>query len=236
MKSYLWLFLPLAITMAFAVQADADTIQLDNGDTLHGKLLSINENELKIQSDIHGTLSIDRKRVVGVILEDTKQPASKTAASNKPASTESPADIVRRLAPKNFNPQALAELESRNALPATPEDVITQLRNEGVDPALMNELQLRLPGFTSPKVQDHFFGKVNGLINGTITLQDIRQDAIQARDQLQALKKDLGPDASALDGYLGILENFIQETEPAKEESSIPKSPPVDKKHPVEAK
>jgi hypothetical protein len=84
----------------------------------------------------------------------------------------------------------------------------------------MNELRLRLPGFASPEVKSYFDDRVGGLISGAVSLEDIRQDAIGARDQLIDLKKDLGPDAAALDGYLGILEGFIRATAPAGEEAS----------------
>ena len=57
--------------------------------------------------------------------------------------------------------------------------------------------------------------RVGGLMLGRISIDDIRNDAIDARDQIRDLEKDLGPQASrALEGYLSILDGFIQETAP----------------------
>jgi len=54
---------------------------------------------------------------------------------------------------------------------------------------------------------------VDGLMNGKLTVNDIRAEAKSAADQLKGLKRDLGDDDSgALDGYLSILESFLQET------------------------
>jgi len=127
---------------------------------------------------------------------------------------ESVKDILNRLVPKNFGVKQVRELEKGQQPAPNPDDVVEQLRTEGVDPALVNELKLRLPGFTSPPVQKYFNDTVDGLISGKITLGDIRNDAVKARDQLNDLKKDLGPDGAVLDGYLSILDGFIKETAP----------------------
>jgi hypothetical protein len=51
-------------------------------------------------------------------------------------------------------------------------------------------------------------------MTGKLNIQDVRKDAITARDGLLDLQKDLGPEGAALNGYLSILNKFIRETEP----------------------
>ncbi len=210
----------------------ADVIQLENGDTLRGKIVSLDDKEVQLQSDVLGKLSIPRSKVTAIVFSDLKPSEAKPMGEGEAAEAkgdekqETPAEIIKRLAPKDFGPKQLADLEPAGSVPKTEDEVIDQLRREGVDQRLMDELHLRLPGFGAPQVQGYFNDKVNGLISGSITIQDIRKDAIGARDQLLELKEDLGPDAAALDGYLGILENFINKTAPpggdVKDDASLP--------------
>lgn len=261
MKTLLPVGLLLALAGAMPVfAAPTDTLELDNGDRLHGQVVAVDADKVQFRSEIHGELSLERRRVIGIVFGDARRSGGageRSGATPTPAipiveppspetpmaaeageadgqkeKQETPAEIIRRLAAPDFGPQAVAELDQafgrRPAGPnppaeQTPEDVVRQLRAEGLDPALMNELQLRLPGFASPEVQGYFHDRVGGLISGKISLQDIRDDAIDARDQLLDLKKDLGPDAAALDGYLGILEGFIRVTAPGDDsEQDLP--------------
>lgn len=196
----------------FATSLFADAIQLDNGDTVHGKVVSVTDKQVVLQSEVHGKLVLERKRVVAIVLGDKTDADSGTAGKKG----ESVQGIVGRLVPKDFGAKQLRELEKGQQPAPNPDDVVEQLRTEGVDPALVNELKIRLPGFSSPPVQEYFNDTVQGLMSGKISLGDIRQDAVKARDQLSDLKKDLGPDGAVLDGYLSILNGFINETEPPK--------------------
>lgn len=190
----------------------ADTLELSNGDVLQGRIVSLDEKRITFQSDILGTLQLDRARVTAVRFGDaagTPAAQPKAGPGGRPAnSVETPADVVRRLANKDFGRGAVKQLE-KQAPAKRPIDPVEQLRQEGLPPGLVPELTARLPGFSSPKVQDYFGSRVQGLIQGTITLEDIRRDAKSARDQLQELRKDLGPDGAALDGYLDILNDFL---------------------------
>lgn len=208
---------------------NADVIQLDNGDTLNCKILSVTAKEVTIESDALGKVTLPREKVTAIVLGDSlpkdkpKKPAGAKAADGKEG--ETPLEIIERLAPKDFGPKAVADLE-KNAVPAAnPDDVIDQLRREGVDPALREALQLRLPGFTAPEVQTYFNDTVDGLITGRLNLKDIRKDAMNAHTQLKELRDDLGPDAAALDGYLGILEGFLKNTESVGDIQDKPAKP-----------
>ena len=75
-------------------------------------------------------------------------------------------------------------------------------------------------------MQDYFDKSVEGLITGSISLDDLRDDAIEANEQLKDLQEDLGDSGKALDGYRAILENFIRKTRP-KQSSEAPSEPPA---------
>lgn len=203
----------VAVSLASTTPVGADVIQLDNGDTIHGRLIQVTEKQLKLHHEILGEVDIPRARVHAIVLGDPK-----TGKVVKPDGTEpeqeTPKDVIDRLVNKDFDPKAVEKMQKGAKRQPTPEDVVEQLRREGVDPALKDRLHLMLPGFGAPEVQDYFNGSVQGLMNGSITIQNIRDDAIDARDQLHALMEDLGPDAAALKGYYGILDNFIKKTAP----------------------
>lgn len=221
MKTFRIVLALLLVTVSSNVLL-ADAVRLDNGDTLNGKVLSVTDKQVTFQSDVHGKMVLERKRVTAIVLGDAKPAAGKSAQGYQEG--ESVKDVLDRLVPKNFGVQQLRELE-KGQLPApNPEDAVDQLRREGVDPALVNEMKARLPGFSSPPVQQYFNNTVDGLMSGEISLGDIRRDAVKARDQLNDLKKDLGPDGAVLDGYLSILNGFINETAPpSKEKPSVSK-------------
>lgn len=192
-----------------------EVIQLNSGETIHGELIEVNSKHLKIRHEIFGEIEVPRNKVLAIVLSDTKD-GKVVKPDGSDAEPETPKQVIDRLTNKDFGPQALKRLERGAKRQATPQDAVDQLRREGVDPRLKDQLHMMLPGFGAPEVQGYFNGSVEGLMNGSITLQDIRKDAINARDQLHEIMEDLGPDAAALQGYFSILDNFIDKTAPLK--------------------
>ena len=103
-------------------------------------------------------------------------------------------------------------------------DVIRRLQSEGVDPEVMRELQRSFPVLGLPGVRSYVDQTLSGLSTGKIEVEDLRNQAIKARQGLSDIKSDLGPSGAALDGYLGILDRFIRETESIVEKNADPKS------------
>ena len=208
MKTYCTSLLALAALGWLASPAAADTIQLRNGDRLNGKVLEVTETHVKLESEIQGIFKLPRDKLVGIVIGDPhpQAPAQRAPAARAGqvpraggAAPGSVDDILDRMLPKNFDQQTVRDLgAATGAAGGTVDEVIEQLRTEGVDPQLMSDLNLMLPGFSSPGVQGYFNDRVNGLIDGSLSIHDIRRDA-----------------ADALDGYLGILEGFLQSTAPA---------------------
>jgi hypothetical protein len=231
----------LLLAVSFAA-ARGDTLRLANGDTINGKVIAVDDKNVTLESETFGRITLPRSKVVGLVFGDAPA-ASNVQAEAAPGEVridkgvkidknDKPEDIIRKLIPKGFDRKAIEKMAAGAKKATNPEDVIRQLREAGgVDPAIRRQLSLQIPGFTSPAVQSYFDEKVNGLMSGDLSLGDIRNDAVDVRDQLEALKKDLGPSGEALNGYLDILNGFIRETEsvPAKK----PKNPlePKSKDH-----
>jgi hypothetical protein len=193
----------------------ADTIEMANGDVLNGQVISLDGKELVLKSELLGELKLAREKVSAIHLGDkpvlTRNAAQAQAvpAANKPA----------------LDPEVQKVL---GAVPST-DDVLKQLQGGGVNPQMIGELQTKFPLLNTPEAGEYFNDTLGGLMSGKLSIQDVRKDAVLARDGLLDLQKDLGPEGAALNGYLSILNKFIKETEPA------PGAKPPAKDQPKEA-
>lgn len=203
-------FLALLIVPAVA---RGDRLQLSNGDEIEGELLELSGDEVKFRHPVLGTFLIPRHHVHAVEL-GKQRGGERIMADGSKAPPETPEEVVDRLTNPDMGPAAVQELEKDAKRHATPEGAIEQLRKEGVDAKMMSQLHGMLPGFGSPVVQKHFEDRVTGLMSGSLTIKDIRNEAIDVRDQLKELMDDLGPGGQALQGYYGILDGFIEKTDP----------------------
>jgi hypothetical protein len=110
--------------------------------------------------------------------------------------------------------------------PPVPIDLLDQLRG-GIDPEAIKEIKKNFPLLATPAAGKYFDTTLSGLMNGTLNVQDIRKDAQKALDEVKKIEKELGPQATqGLQPYVGILENFLRNSEPAKQ---APPSPPTKK-------
>lgn len=159
-------------------------------------LIPGSDGDVPPAADTRPTLS--RPAGPKVIVDPPKTPIPPGATSGQPSSVE---DLLKQLQ------------GGAGGKPVSPDDLLKQL--EGGNSPELEEIQKNLPLLAAPEVQGYFRKQVGGLIDGSITVNDIRKEAIRARDETKAAVKDLGPDAeAALAPYLGILERFIRETEP----------------------
>ena len=240
-KSLAILMVTSVFVFAPFLLAQADTIQLINGDSLNGKVLSLNDKEIKIESAILGEVAIQRKNVVSITFGDRKpaatpavSPAPATPAATTPAASNTADAVLQQLKKSGVDPAKVTGLLDKfgpagsvKGSPAgsseSPDDVLQQLRRDGIDKGMVKDLKTKLPLLNIPGVGTYFDKTLSGLASGELDLSHIRKDAIKARDGLIDVKKDLGPHGAALDGYLRILDSFIRETDPPKEE--VPEKP-----------
>lgn len=206
----------------------ADRLQLANGDEIEGELLEMSGGKVKFRHPILGEFSVPRSQVHAVEL-GKERGGKRMMADGTEAPPETPEEVIDRLVNPAVDKNAVKKLEQNAKRHATPEDAVEQLRREGVDAKMMSQLHGMLPGFGSPKVQEHFQSRVTGLMSGSLTINDIRNEAIETRDQLKELMDELGPSGKALNGYYGILDGFIKKTDPNKP-PALPNIPPLQPK------
>jgi len=180
----------------------ADQLELVNGDRYVGKVIAITETNVTLRSEINGLMKLPRSKVTVITLGD--KPVGRTSVSQR-------ADGA----------------QTNNA--ATPKDLAAQIKAQGIDPKSVKQVQEQILGAASPEATAKFNEMVRGLITGNISVDDVRAQARSSVKELQAAKKDLGDEfGSVLDGYLNILEGFLNETEadaalaqPAKRSKTI---------------
>jgi hypothetical protein len=191
----------------------ADSIELINGDLLHGKVVSLDDVELRLISDIHGAVIIARDKVAAIGFGERKlvRPAA-VAADGTPDAQ----GVVRRSVTVGDQSQVTATVP---LAPPPAQDVVRQLRAQGLTAENITELQKALPMLKEPAARRFFDEKVKGLTEGTLNVQDIRKEAMKAREEYRKTAKSLGPDGEkalnqALGGYLDILDRFIRDSAP----------------------
>jgi hypothetical protein len=196
--------------------AAADTVQLTNGDTLSGEVVSLDARQLKIKSSLLGEIVIARGSVQSITLGEAATRPSAHSAAAKPAPAAEPAAKPAAAA----SPLSVEDILKQLGTPPAPgslaeRDLRKQLQLGGITPAEIEKLKQQLPLLAAPEVQNYFRKTIGGLADGSLSINDIRNEAIRARDETREAIKDLGPEAErVLSGYLGILDHFIKETEP----------------------
>jgi hypothetical protein len=219
--------LGVLIACAFAFPLPADTVRLTNGDTVHGKVLTLDDKGLTLESGPLGKLTIDRKNVEVIVLGDAPLPA---AAAPGPA-PNAVNDYLKsqKIDPAVFRqgmPGAPAPADAPQISEGTPADAIRQLQTQGLDPQMVRQLQQTLPLMATPEAKKYFNDTLAGLASGKLNVEDIRKDAVHARDELLSLEKDLGPAGhAAIAPYLGILNHFLDESAPPEEKAANEKAP-----------
>lgn len=178
--------------------ATAEVVETANGERLIGKVVSLDTKKLQLESESFGLITIDRSNVATIWLI-----GSPKTYRNATVSDDAKASPSEKLSTAFRNVQTSGE-------------VLNLLRKSGgVDADTMSQLKKQFPMLETPEVKLYFTDKVGGLMTGRLSVQDIRKDAVKAVDQINEIKKDLGPQAAgALDGYLSILENFIERSAP----------------------
>jgi hypothetical protein len=182
---------PLMLWAVACLQADQVVMQ--NGDTYHGKVLSVTTNAVLLQSDNLGSVTLGRAQVAVISF------GSGTAKGSSP------------LASSTGIPSGQPVTAQTNA----GSDLTTALRGMRDQTNLIQQVQSQFLGSANPDAMAKFNELLNSLSTGKMDLNGLRAEAQSAADQLQSLKKDLEPGTKgSFDSYLTILNDFLQETVP----------------------
>ena len=186
--------------------ARADVLELTNGDHYSGTVISVTRTNVEFQSEIQGLLKLPRDKVAVITLHDSSSP--------KPRAT-----VVQPALPAPANVQS----NSPSLLAGQANAMVEQMRRQGVDPKIVGQVQEQILGKSSPEAAQKFNELLSGYLTGKISVDDIRNQARSAVQDIQSAKKELGGDAGEmLDGYLVILQQFLRETDsPASTPSAV---------------
>jgi hypothetical protein len=226
--------------ISMAVQnAQADSVELVNGDILNGKVFALDDVELRMQSDLHGELRFARDKVATIALGERK--LSRPAAAIVDGRRDEPGVVSRtiQLGPRPGAAATTAGTTTATVEPGSVADVVRQLRAKGLQVQTINDLKKEMPLLNDPGVKKYFDTTVEGLQKGELDVSDIRKDAVRVREEFRKTAKSLGPEGEktlnqALGSYLQILDNFIKETEPKKEDAAKAPPPAEDSKKEAE--
>lgn len=213
------------VLLGISQSTRADSIELVNGDLLHGKVVSLDDRELRLMSDIHGAVIIAREKVAAVGLGEYRLARPAAEAARVSGRTQVPA---RRAVVSGDGATITAAVP---VAPGPTQDIVRQLRAQGLSAENIAELQKAMPMLKEPAAKKYFDDTVKGLVEGDLNVDDIRKQAIRARDEYRKSVKGLGPEAEkaldqALGGYMQILDRFIRDSDPKAAKEKQP--PPVD--------
>jgi hypothetical protein len=176
----------------------ADELAMQNGDRYFGKVLSVSVDNVVLQSEVLGRINVPRKNVASLAF------GTNSIAPNA-AVFAAPVSIATNL------PTAAALANAAN----TNLDLSAALRNSSAGTNVIRQIRDQMLA-ASPEAAGKYDELVNGLLSGSMSMDDLRREAQSDADQLRALKHDLGPDAGdSLDGYLDVLDDFLNEPDSA---------------------
>jgi hypothetical protein len=188
----------IAVSVLGVIQLKADQIEMQNGDHYVGTVLSLNTNTLVLHSEVLGDLMLPRSKVAQISLRPLLSPHEIT----RPAVTNSPSRPVAAAVP--INPTS-----AKTNGPA--EELPTGFKLLAANSGLVEQVTGSLLADAGPEAKAKFNELFGGLMNGKLSVEDIRNEARSAVTQLKSLKKEVGDDTGVMDGYLSILEKFLGE-------------------------
>jgi len=172
----------------------ADQLEMQNGDRLSGKVLSVSAEAVVLQSETLGKITVPRKKVTSLAF-----------------GTNTFSSIVGNI-PSLSRPTNLPAATAASVPVKTNLDLSAAVNSPGMDTNFIQQIREQMLG-SSPAAASKYDEMVGGLLNGSLNLNDLRREAKAAADQIRELKHELGPEAGdALDDYLKQLNSFLKET------------------------
>jgi hypothetical protein len=127
-------FLLLLAPAMLAVRSDV--VECENGDRYNGKVLTVDENTVKLTNEITGVLNIPRAKVATISFGNTK--LSKATAVAVPAKTN--LNVLSATQPPQFDVNAVEQVQNQLLGDASPE--ATQMFQEMVRGLMSGKLDL----------------------------------------------------------------------------------------------
>ena len=219
----------LLLAATTTASARADSLELVNGDHFRGMVVSMTQSNVEFQSELLGHVTLPRNKVARISLGDA--PVTKPT-TNTTATHVGPSLVLQGTQNLERGPfvgdVTTPSPALQGAQTSGSDAVLQQMRQQGIDPGLMSQVQQEVIGQGNPAAAQKFNELLGGLMSGSLSVGDIRAQAQDSIKQIKEAKQQLGPDAGDLfDGYLAILENFVAETATNTTITSAPSSAPA---------
>jgi hypothetical protein len=180
------------LIIASALRVNADQLDTQSGERLLGKVVSVDAETLVFSSETLGTVKLPRGKISRITL-GAGSPFQVSQTNSVATHTTSPSPSAPAT---NSNPELAA--------------VVRQL---GSNSNLIQQVQAQFLNGAGPEAKEKFNQLLGGYLSGKLTVNDIRDEAKTAADQLRSARNELGGDSGfMLDSYLAILDNFLKET------------------------
>jgi hypothetical protein len=171
----------------------ADQVEMQNGDRYAGTVLSLDANSVVLRSEVLGKVSLPRSQVALITLG----PVARTNAARLVLSTNK----LSRLA--------------AGSVARTNSELAALLRQLGGDTNSLREVQGQLLSQAGPEANQKFNQMLSDLTSGKMTMSDLRAQAKAAAEQARGQRSQAnGELGGLLDGYLSILDDFLEQTAP----------------------
>ncbi len=192
MKAMLKVFFSVTMILT-ATHLWADQVELQNGDRLSGKVLSVTASTVILETDMLGRVSVPRKNISVLTMGNSVNPAKSVASGTTSVMPANPA----------FNLPAII-------LADTNTNSSTSLFGTGSEQNIIRQIREQMLG-DNPAAAAKFDELASSFMSGKLNLDDIRRQAKSAADQLRELKRENPEAADSLNGYLQVLESFLNE-------------------------
>lgn len=184
---------------------------MQNGDRYFGKVLSMSADTVMLDSDMLGKIKVPRKMVSGLVFGASS--AAPAVATRVPHAA-GPTNLVIDMSAAHRIDRTVTPAANTNA------SLASAFQQLGSNTNFVGQIRDQMLG-SSPAATAKYDEMLTSMMNGSMSLDDLRQQAKTAADQLRALKQQEGADAdSSLDGYLQQLDSFIKETDNAPNPSA----------------
>ena len=172
----------------------ADQVELQNGDRYVGKVVLLTGDTLVLQSDVLGRVQLPRGKIAQITFGPVTAPG-------------------RTVATVTNSSAANGQFILPTAAGQTNAELAAAFKQLGAGTNLAQQVQKQFLADAGPEANQKFNELLSGVMNGSVSMNDLRAQAKSAADQVRALRKDVGEEAGPmLDGYLEILDKFLAES------------------------
>jgi hypothetical protein len=192
------------VASTWAAASWSDQVETVTGDRYFGRVVSLGNDTLVLQSEILGTVKLPRSRIATISL-----------GSSAPAQTTNSARVAPDLSRSNLSRSNVTLRIAQPASTNVNQQFDVAMRQLGTNSSVISQVQDQLLAGAGPEAQGKFNELVSGLLSGKVGVNELRAQAKTTLDQARAAQKELGDEGGSMESYLAILEGFLKETSPA---------------------